>query len=61
MYRDEHKANKREKKIKQELDCQFIRINPDKKNFDLDKYLNKIQSYIVTSSIELTKKKRLKN
>ena len=58
MDRNKHKENERE--IKQELDCKFIRIIPNEKNFDLDKYLNEIQSYIITLTIELTKKETKK-
>ena len=60
MDRNKHKENEREKEIKQELDCKFVRINPNEKNFDLDKYLNEIQSYIIKLTIELTKKETKK-
>ena len=50
------KKTKEKKKNKQELDCKFIRINPDEKNFDSGKYLNEIKSYITKPTIELTKK-----
>ena len=33
--RDQTKENKRQKDLKEYLDCKFIRINPDEKNFDI--------------------------
>ena len=38
---------KRQKAIKKELDCEFIGINPDEKDFDMDIHINKIQNHIV--------------
>ena len=31
------KENEREEKIKKELGCKFIRINPDAKNYEISK------------------------
>ena len=39
----------RENKIKDELGCKFIRINPDKEKFDIFFELGKIYHYIVES------------
>ena len=38
---------KRQKAIEKELDCDFIRLNPDEKDFDMDIHINKIQNHIV--------------
>ena len=48
---------KKQKAIKKELDCEFNRINPDEKDFDMDIYINKTQNHITESSkISLTDK-----
>ena len=44
----------RQKAIEKELGCEFIRINPTKKNFDTFTEIGKIQSYIVKSTKKLT-------
>ena len=36
----------KEKKIRKELGCEFIRINPDEQNFDIFKAINKIHRHI---------------
>ena len=41
---------KRQKVIKQELGCQFIRIDPDKKDFDSFKTVNDIFKHITQST-----------
>ena len=41
---------KRQKTIEQKLGCKFIRIDPDKENFDVFKAINKILKYIKQSS-----------
>ena len=38
---------KRQKAIEKELDCEFIRINPDEKDFDMDIHIIKIHNHIV--------------
>ena len=47
---------KRQKAIEEELDCKFIRINPDKQNFDMHVEIGKIYNYINESDGKLTKK-----
>ena len=47
---------KRQKAIKQELGCDFIRTDPDKEDFDIFKAINEIFRYIKRSSNELIKK-----
>ena len=48
--RDEKKENEREEKIKKELGCKFIRINPDAENYDIFVEIGKIQNYIIEST-----------
>ena len=50
--RDEKKENEREEKIKKELGCKFIRINPDAKNYDIFVEIGKIKDYIAESNEE---------
>ena len=40
----------RQKAIKKELHCQFVRINPDEKGFDMDTEIGKRFSHIKESS-----------
>ena len=54
--RDENKEIESQKAIEKELDCEFIRINPDEQNFDMDIHISKIQNDIVESTKKLTKK-----
>ena len=35
LYINEEEEQKRENKIKEILGCEFVRINPDKENFDV--------------------------
>ena len=44
--RDERKENEREEKIKKELRCRFIRINPDKKDYDERIIVNQIKNQL---------------
>ena len=44
--RDERKENEREEKIKKELSCRFIRINPDKKDYDERIIVNQIKNQL---------------
>ena len=44
--REEHKEIERQRAIKKELDCKFIGINPDKKDFDIDIDIGEIYSHI---------------
>ena len=41
---------KRKKAIKQELGCKFIRIDPDKEDFDIFRAINEIFRYIKQST-----------
>ena len=50
--RDEKKENEKKKKIKKELGCKFIRINPDAKNYDIFVEIGKIKDYIAESNEE---------
>ena len=51
--RDEKKKeNEREEKIKKELGCKFIRINPDAENYDIFVEIGKINDYIAQSNKE---------
>ena len=38
------------------LDCKFIRINPDEKDFYMDIEISKIDNHIIESTKKLTKK-----
>ena len=44
--RDQTKENKRQKDLKEYLDCKFIRINPDEKNFDIYDGFKKTLTFI---------------
>ena len=48
--RDEKKENEREEKIKKELGCKFIRINPDAENYDIFVKIGKINDFIAQSN-----------
>ena len=39
----------RQKALEKEVNCEFIRINPDKKNFNVFKEINKIHRHIKKS------------
>ena len=54
--RNEDKDKKGEKEIKEELDCQFIRINPSKERFNINVELGKIHNHIIESTKTLAKK-----
>ena len=41
---------KRQKAIEQELDCKFITIDPDKKDFDIFRTINEIFRHIKQST-----------
>ena len=56
--RDEKKENEREEKIKKELGCKFIRINPDAENYDIFVEIGKIQVYIAQSNKEKLEKEK---
>ena len=46
---------KRQKSIEQEPDCEYIRIDPNKDNFDIFKAINEIFTHIKQSSNQLNK------
>ena len=48
--RDKHKEIVRQKVIQKELDCKFIRINPDEQNFHMDIHISRIENHIAESS-----------
>ena len=45
---------KRQKAVERERDCEFIRIKPGEKNFDMDIRIDKIPNYIVKPSKKLS-------
>ena len=46
----------RQKALEKEIGCKFIRINPDKENFNVIKAMNEIFRHIKKSTEESTKK-----
>ena len=44
------KGNEREEKLKKELGCKFIRINPDTENYDISVEIGKINDYFAQSN-----------
>ena len=50
------KTKKREKEVKEKLDCEFIRINPSKESFNINVELGKIHNHITESTKKLAKK-----
>ena len=61
MDRCEIKEQKRQEVIKKEAGFKIIRINPDKKNFDIFDEIGKVQDYIIKSTIELTERSTKKS
>ena len=51
-YKDRNEGNKRQEAL-EKLDCNFIRINPDKEKFEMDIHISKIQNHIVELSKNL--------
>ena len=47
--RDIDEETTRDYKIKEKLQCKFIRINPDKKDYDIFAEIGKIHNHIVKS------------
>ena len=47
---------KRQKALEKELNCKFIRINPDEENFNINKANNEIFRHVKESTKEITKK-----
>ena len=56
LHKNEDEDKKREKEIKEELDCEFIRINPSKERFNITVELGKIHNHIIESTKKLAKK-----
>ena len=54
--KNEDKDKKIEKEIKEELHCEFIRINPSKECFNINIEFGKIHNDIIESTKESTKK-----
>ena len=54
--RNEDEDKKREKEIKEELGCEFIRINPIKECFNINVELCKIHNHFIESTKKLAKK-----
>ena len=50
---------KRQKAIEKELNCKFVRIDPDKENFNIFKAQNKIFRHIKEANKKLTKNKMI--
>ena len=50
-----------QKALERELDCIFIRINPDAKDFNIFKEINKIHRHINQSTIQQTEQKTKKS
>ena len=62
--RDSVKENKRQTEITKYLDCKFIRINPDKKDFSAYDRLSEIYNFFDAfkkREIKNLKKKKMKN
>ena len=51
----------RQKVLENELNCIFIRINPDEKDFNIFKEINKIHRHITESTKKQTKKSLIDN
>ena len=59
--RNEEDEMRRQKKLEEHLKCTFLKINPDKENFDIFLELGKIESYISESNKKLTKESSKKS
>ena len=51
--RDINYEIQRQKAIEEELGCKFIRINPDKEDFDIFIEIGRIQNHIIKSNKEI--------
>ena len=47
--------------LERQLDCVFIRINPDAPDFNIHKEINKIHRHIIKSTIQQTEQKTKKS
>ena len=52
--RDIAEEIQRQKALEKELDCEFIRINPAKENYDIFVEIGKIQNFLVEANKKLT-------
>ena len=54
-YADRNRSNKieRQKVLEKELDCMFIRINPNEKKLNMFKVINKIERHVKKSTKKL--------
>ena len=60
-YRRDLKSEiKRQKRIKEELGCKFVRIDPSRENFDIVDEFSRIKDYLLKSTNKATKKKAKK-
>ena len=59
--RDQTKENERQKNLKEYLDCEFIRINPDEKDFSAYDELGKVQKFIDKSQEKQNKRSQKRN
>ena len=57
--RDEHKEEERENIIKEELKCEFTRINPDRENFNIYTEIGRIYNHIIDTKEKTNQKKIL--
>ena len=58
--RDKTKENKRQKDLKEYLDCVYIRVNPDEKDFSAYDELGEVQTFIDKSKGKKRTQKRSK-
>ena len=58
--RDQTKENKRQKDLHEYVDCELIRINPDKKDFSACDELGKIQTFSDKSKEKNKRKQKIK-
>ena len=59
--RDIEYEDERERKLKERLNCVFIRINPDEPNFSINRSRNEIHRHIKKSNKKLIKEKTKKS
>ena len=56
QYRDDHKEEERENIIKQELKCEFIRINPDREHLNIYTEIGRIYNRIIETKAKTNQK-----
>ena len=52
---------RRERMLNKDLNCKFIRINPGRENFNINKDINRIHRYIIESTKKLTEESTKKS